>query len=393
MRGALAGAACVAATAVAVLATRHAPYPSGSPIDPSRGWHGAWIAAVIAALVLGGIGVILGRTGALRLRVAVVVAVAVQALPLAAPLLLSQDAYTYWAEARVVTVHASNPYRVTPSQYPSDPATRVASKEWAKETEPYGPAWVAAGALPALAAGRSADRAQLGYRVLALVGVLTLVAIVAFRRRSPAGVALVGWSPLIALHYTGGGHSDALMMAALAGALVLGASPVGAPLWPLAALVKPVPAVFLPLDLARRRLRVSRSFWVALVGSSVALLVVCVGAFGTAWVKGSLEGVHGTSPIGGVHFLTEAGIRHRYAVLMLGLVFVAVYVALLRRAWRDGKGRLGFAAAAFCMCSSLLRPWYALWPLGLAALEDDDLSVLAAFALSAYVLLADAIPT
>ncbi|HEX5450017.1 MAG TPA: hypothetical protein VFW85_08175, partial [Gaiellaceae bacterium] len=189
MRGSLAGAGCVAASVVAVLATRHAPYPSGSPIDPSGAWHGAWIAAVIAVLAFSGIGVVLGRAGALRLRVAVVVAVAVQALPLAAPLLLSQDAYLYWAEARVVTVHSANPYRVTPSQYPSDPATQVASKEWAKEAEPYGPVWVAVGAVPALGAGSSADRAQLAYRALALACVLGLVGVVALRRRSAAGVA------------------------------------------------------------------------------------------------------------------------------------------------------------------------------------------------------------
>ena len=383
----------MAASVVAVLAARHAPYPSGSPIDPPGAWHGTWIAAVIAALVLSGIGVLLGRTGALRLRVAVLVAVAVQAIPLAAPLLLSQDAYTYWAEARVVTVHAANPYRVTPSQYPSDPATRVASTQWAKETEPYGPAWVAVGALPALAAGHSADRAQLGYRVLALVCVLGLVGVVAVRRRNAAGVALVGWSPLVALHFTGGGHSDAVMMLALSGAVVLGGSPGGGPLWPIATLVKAVPAVLLPLELARVRLRVSRGFWISLAGSAITLFIASVAAFGTSWMKGSLEGVHGTSPLGGVHFLTEAGLRHRYAVLIGGLVFVAVYVLLLRSAWRSGKARLGFAAAALCMCSSLLRPWYALWPLGLAALEDDGLSVLAAYALAAYVLLADAIPT
>ncbi|HEX5450417.1 MAG TPA: hypothetical protein VFW85_10225, partial [Gaiellaceae bacterium] len=200
-------------------------------------------------------------------------------------------------------------------------------------------------------------------------------------------------SPLVALHYTGGGHSDAFMMLALSGAVVLGGSPGGGSLWPVAALVKVVPAVFLPLELARVRLRVSRGFWMSLVGSAITLSIASVAAFGASWVNGSLEGVHGTSPLGGVHFLTEAGLRHRYAVLVGALVFAAVYVVLLRGAWRSGKARLGFAAAALCMCSSLLRPWYALWPLGLAALEDDGLSVLAAYALAAYVLLADAIPT
>jgi hypothetical protein len=45
------------------------------------------------------------------------------------------------------------------------------------------------------------------------------------------------------------------------------------------------------------------------------------------------------------------------------------------------------------MCSSLLRPWYGLWPLALAAVEGDGISEAAAYALSAYLLIFDALPT
>lgn len=389
---AVAGGLAVAATAVAAVATRHAEHADGSPVRPSGAWEHAWTAGVLAALVVSGVGVLLARRGVLRLRAAIAVAVVVQALPLVGPLLLSQDAYLYWAEGRVVAVHGQNPYRVTPSRYPTDPSTLAASREWRTQTEPYGPAWVAVGAVPALAAGRSAHDAQLYYRLLALAGVLATLAIVAVRTRSAAAVALLGWSPLVAFHYAGGGHSDAMLTLFLVAAVALGARASGGAAWPVAAMFKAVPVVLLPLELARRRLRVPRRFWVALVGSAVVLAALSFGFFGTGWIVATAAGAHETSPIGGVHFLTEAGLRHRYAVALGALVFVAIYAVLLRQAWRRGRPHLGLALAALCMCSSLLRPWYALWPLAVAALEADGPSQGAAYALSAYVLIADALP-
>jgi hypothetical protein len=316
----------------------------------------------------------------------------VQIAPLAAPLLLSRDAYLYWAEARVVTVHHANPYAVTPTRYPLDPSTAQASAQWRTQTEPYGPAWVALGALPALAAGDSHHRAQLLYRILAAAGILAALAIVAVYTRSARSVAFLGWSPLVALHYAGGGHSDAWMGVALVAAVAWRGTARSGAAWALGSAFKGVPAILLPLELARSRLRLPRRFWIGLVGSSLVIAVVATSLFGARWATASAIGAHGTSPIGGVHFLTEAGVRHRYAVLIGALTFAAIYAVLLREAWRHGRATLSLAASALCMCSSLLRPWYALWPVALAAVEEDGAAELVAYALSAYVLLADAIP-
>jgi hypothetical protein len=87
----------------------------------------------------------------------------------------------------------------------------------------------------------------------------------------------------------------------------------------------------------------------------------------------------------------QLGVRYRYAVVTGALAFAVIYLGLLRSAWRTGRARLSLAATALCLTSSLLRPWYALWPLALAAVEEDELAALAALALSAYVLFADAI--
>ena len=69
-------------------------------------------------------------------------------------------------------------------------------------------------------------------------------------RRRAFAAALVGWNPVVAVHFAGGGHNDALMMALVAAALALGerkrVQAAGAA-WALAVLVKWVPLVVLPL--------------------------------------------------------------------------------------------------------------------------------------------------
>lgn len=391
LAGLIVGPLAIAAIALVVASVRHAPHADGSPIDPRGVWHFVWLASAIGSLAIAGVGFVLARAGLLRLRTAVVVAIVLQALPIASPLLLSRDVYSYWAYARVVTVHHANPYRVVPNTFRADPARQVASAQWRTQTEPFGPTWVGVGALPALAANHSARRAQLLYRLLALACVLATIGLIAVRTRSAAGVVLLGWSPLVALHFAGGGHTDALLTLLLVAALLYERA-LGGALWPVATLVKAVPAVLLPLEVARRRLRMQQSFWLGLIIASVTAALLSTLAFGTGWASTSALAAHGTSPIGGVHFLTELGLRHRYAVVVSGLVFISLYVVLLRLAWVRRQTHLGLAAAALCMCISLLRPWYAIWPLALAALDDDNPSVIAAYSLAAYVLIADALP-
>jgi hypothetical protein len=181
------------------------------------------------------------------------------------------------------------------------------------------------------------------------------------------------------------------MVVALVLAVATRCTPAAGVAWTVGSGFKGVPAILLPLELARTRFRLPLRFWVALVGSGLAFVVVATALFGTGWVSASAVGAHTASPIGGVHFLVERGLRHRYAVVICGLVFVAIYAALFRHAWTTGRARLALAAVALCLLSSLLRPWYALWPVALAAIEADGPGEFAAYALSAYVLFTDAV--
>jgi len=383
-----AGILLVVALAFAVAAARHAQPAEVSPVTPAGAWNGVWIGAVIAALVVYVVALVVVRTG---LAAVLVVAATVQLIPLAAPLLLSKDAYLYWSEARTVLVHHASPYRSTPGDFPADPSTRYVSEEWRNDAAPYSPTWEVLTLVPGAAAGTSHRHAAFAYKLFAVLGVLLTLGLVAWRTRNAAAVALLGWNPLVALHFGGGGHNDGWLMTLVLVGIAAGALARGGAAWSLAAAFKPVPLVLLPLDLAADRLRRPRRFWLGLVAAGIVILAVFGSLWGFGWVRSSLVGVHGASPLGGVHWLTEAGLTHHDAVAVGGLVFVAVYCALLVRAWRSGAAHLALAATTLCLTTSLLRPWYALWPLALAALEEDVVGAAAAVALSAYVLLGDAL--
>jgi hypothetical protein len=386
------GAGVTIAIAIATLASQHAHPAEISPVRPAGTWSTLWTASLVAGFALYVAGVALLRRTQRQALLAFAIAVVIQAIPLGAPLLLSKDAYLYWLDARIVTVHHQSPYRVTPSDVPDDAALPYVSEAWRNDTAPYGPTWEAWSLAPGTAAGADARSAVTAYKLTAAAGVLATLLVVFFVTRRPAAVALLGWSPLLALHFAGGGHSDGWLMALICIGTVAGRRAGGGAAWSLAGAFEPVAAILLPLDLAASRLRRPARFWVGLAATAAVVIAGSAAAWGTGWIRASLVGVHGASPLGGVHWLTEAGLSHRNAVIVGGLLFAVVYVALLWLARRDGRPRLSLAATALCMTTSLLRPWYAIWPLALAAVEADSAGAVAALALSAYLLLADAVP-
>lgn len=388
---ALVGGALVAAIACAVVAARHASLSDVSPVTPTGSWSGVWTWAVVAALALYGIGVVSLRRSRTQIAVAVACALAIQVLPLVAPLLLSKDTYLYWSQARILSAHDGNPYRDAPARFPSDPSFPYVSESWRTNTTEYAPLWELAGVVPATAGGTRPRRAQLAYRIFAVLGVLAAVALVLRRTGNAAAVAFVGWNPLVALHFAGGGHNDAWLAVLLAVAVFGGGSARGGAAWSAATFFKGFPGLFVPLQLARVRLRAQNSFWLGLGAMTAALAVVSFGVFGSAWITTAFTGANTPSGLGGVHWLEQLGLRYRYAVAIGGLLFACVYLALLAHAWRRGRARFSLAASALCLTAAQLRPWYALWPVVLAGAEEDALAAVVAYALTAYLLLADAV--
>ena len=386
--GVLLGGCVLSAVCAATLAARHASPAEVSPVVPHGNWNAVWVASLVvgtAAAALGGIAV---WRSAAPLAPVLAIAIAIQVVPLAAPLLLSKDVYLYWAEARIATAHNSSPYRKTPADFPRDVALPRVSEEWRDARSPYGPTWEALSLVPASVVS-TPRQAVVAYRLLAVAGVLGTLLLIAWATGSAGAVALLGWSPLVALHFAGGGHSDGWLVLLIGIGVVARRRALGGGAWALAAAMKPPPIVFAPLDLAADRFRRPRRFWAGL-GAGIAAVAVATAVWGAGWIRSALVGVHGTSPFGGVHWLMEGGVTHRNAVLAGAAIFAVVFAVLFVDAWRNGRARLSLAALALCLCSSLLRPWYGIWPLALAALELDAVAAIAAFAFSAYLLLADA---
>jgi len=324
------------------------------------------------------------------------VAVAIQVAPLAGPVLLSTDAYTYWAYGRLAAVHDANPYETPPSAFPEDPAFERMGSRWHDTTSVYGPAFTLASEGLAEVGGDSPAAAAWTYRALAAAAMLALVALAAvLARRRALAAAFVGWNPLLAVHFAGGGHNDAWMMALVLGALALGAArrPAAAgAAWALAVAIKWVALVLLPLRVAAERPRLR--WWLGLGATAAVLAALATWAYGLAWVEAFgpvADNLRDQARYSIPHRLTGLGLSETAAAALTATLFGLAYLWLLREAWR-GRPRLGLAAGLLLVATTWLVPWYAVWAVPLAAVEEDDRPArLLALALSAY-LLRDAVP-
>ncbi|MHB8642548.1 MAG: glycosyltransferase 87 family protein [Gaiellaceae bacterium] len=369
------------------LVPRHAGHPTG---DRAWAWWFFWL--LIAAFAVYVAGLLLVRSSAPRVALVGAIAVATQLAPLAAPLLLSTDAWTYWDEGRIAVVDGGNPYRDAPGVFPHDPAFPHVGSAWRETTTVYGPAFTLASEPIARAAGSSAGAAAWIYKTLAALAVLACALLAARLSPRPAlALALVGWNPLLAVHFAGGGHNDswmaALVVAALAAAAA-GRRQLAGVFWALGALVKWVPLVLLPL-----RMLEARASGRHVGHRGFALTAITVGAlatwrYGFAWLHafGSLarnanQETHFSFP----HRLQQLGLPHGAAVALLVAAFAIAYAWLAREALR-GRARLGLATVALLAASPYLAVWYVVWTLPLAAAEDDERAALLGLALCAYLL-------
>jgi hypothetical protein len=329
----------------------------------------ALLAAAFAAYVAGYW--LLRRGG--RFGAVFAVACAIQLVPLAAPLLLSTDALTYWSYARL-----HDPYRQTPADDPVS-ASHVGAA-YLHSTSAYGPAFTLLSKPVGLT--RSPAVAGWSFRIAAAFAVL-LATFLASRRRASAA-ALVGWNPVVAVHFAGGGHNDALMAALVAVALALGdrgrPRPAGVA-WAVAVLVKWVPLVLLPLRALEARATGRRVDHLGFAVAAVATLALATVLWGLHWL-------HAFAPL--AHDVDR---RTSYALPSRlhapAWVFVAAYavayVWLLLQA-AHGRARLGLAWVLLLLCLPYLIVWYVLWPLVASAYDEDRAAIVLTLALCAYLL-------
>jgi hypothetical protein len=256
----------------------------------------------------------------------------------------------------------------------------------------YGPAFTLASEPIARAAGSSSDAAAWIYKCLAAAAVLAAAALAArLSARPTLALALVGWNPLLAVHFAGGGHNDAWLAVLVVGALAAGGAgrrQLAGVCWALGAFVKWVPLILLPLRALEARARDRRVGHIGFALAVSALAAAAVARYGFAWL-------HALGPLARnanhetrwalPHRLEQLGVPRTVAIALFAAAFAAVYAWLAREAWR-GNARLGLATVALLLAAPYLVIWYVVWALPLAAAEDDEPAALLSLALCAYLL-------
>ena len=388
MRGGLRGSpAVVAGTGVLALvaACSAVAWRSSSPVVPTNGGildgRHAWLflALLAGAFALYLLALALLRRCDGRLVAVAVVAAAVQLAPLGAPLLLSTDSWTYWDYGRMATVHHANPYVDRPDAFADDVAFGHMGVAWRHKTSVYGPVFTLASEPIARAAGTSSNAAAWTYKTLAALAVLVAAALAArlAPRRRALALAFVGWNPLLAIHFAGGGHNDAWVGALVLAALALSAGPqrrFAGGVWALAIAVKWVPVVFLLLRLAsdRRPARQATAAGVAAGGSGIA--AVATWRYGWHWLGAVTPLVHNAwleTSYALPHRLEGLGLPRSIAI---GLCVAALVAGLVRmaRGAMTGRARHAMAACLILLTSPYLAVWYLGWVVPLAAADEDD---------------------
>jgi hypothetical protein len=332
------------------------------------------------------------RRAAPQLPAVLAAAFVIQLVPLAGPLLVSTDAWTYWEYGRIAAVHDGNPYVDTPDEFPDDPAYEHAGAAWRDTTSVYGPAFTLLSEVVARSAGSSAAAAAWIYKVLAAAGVLACVLLAArLARNRPYAAALVGWNPLFAVHFAGGGHNDSWPIALTLAALVLAATgrrAAAGVAWAVAILIKWIPLVFFTLRVLEARASRRRVGHAAFAGAVIAVLALATWRYGLDWVRAAgplTRNAEEQSEYALPHRLEQLGVPHVLATGLAVAGFLLGLAWLAREAWR-GRARLGLAGCLLLATTPWLTPWYAIWALPLAAAEEDRRAQLIALGFCAYLL-------
>jgi hypothetical protein len=356
-------------------------------------------------IVCAGYLLVLGAARALSWRVLVPGILGAHLLLLIGPPLISQDVFGYLAFARMGVLHGLDPYTHVAFDIPTDPIYPFIG--WPFQHSPYGPLFTLssyataplgiAGGLWALKTAAVAG---------SLLGVaLTARAAGALGHSRRFAAAFVGLNPVMLELTVGGAHNDTLVLAFLAGALALtagtaiAASPrdrAGAFALAAGVGVKVTAGIVLPfLVLApstwRARARVAIA---AAVGLALVAVVGLIG-FGSH-ALGFLDAVSEQQQLVAVHSIPAETAR------LLGLhgtpdwwrhCFLAAFlVVFLYALWRTARGAdwrvaAGWSTLALLLSTAWLLPWYAVWPLPLAAVCGDRRLRAATLLVCAYAIL------
>jgi hypothetical protein len=358
------------------------------------------------------------------------------------PPLISQDVFGYLDFARLGALHGMDPYTHVAAQAPTDPAYLFVG--WPFQNSPYGPLFTLGSYAIAplgLAGGLWALKALAVATSLAAIALIACAAGVeelsksrsahlpatpaqgsrgfgegsrgfndrsrGLRRIVPASpsarfaAAFVGLNPVLLELAVGGDHNDTLLLLTLAAALLFtaGANPrfrAGAAALVAGIAVKVTAGLALPFLLLapreeRERLRVlgAAALSLALV-AAIGLIGFGSHAFGFAGAvseQQQLVATHSlpaeTARLMGLHG-TPSWWRHCF---IAGFVVVFLYALWRTLRGADWRVAAGWTTLALLLATAWLLPWYAIWPLPLAAVSGDRRLRAATLVFCAYALL------
>jgi hypothetical protein len=376
-----------------------AAWAGGAPLVPADGGRaggaGAAVAVffggLVAAFCAYALALLVLRRGSGRLALVAAIAAVVQLLPLAAPPLLSTDAWTYWEYGEIAEA-GGNPYRDPPLAFPANPAYDDAGAAWRDTTSVYGPVFTLLSEGVARAVGTSSAAAAWVFKLLAAVSMLALTALAALLARDRAlAAAFVGWNPLLAVHFAGGGHNDALMLAFVLGALALAAGGrrgAAAVAWVVSIAVKWVSGIFFLLRAVEARAARRPVAHFAFAAAALGVALAATWRYGVEWLRAFAplaQNADTSTSYALPSRLELLGLPRPVALGLAAAVLLGGLALLARRAHR-GEPYLGRTGCLLVATTPYLAPWYAVWAVPLAGADDDPPAQLAALALCAYLL-------
>ncbi len=330
----------------------------------------------------------------------------------------SADVFDSMAYGRIAVQWHGNPFYQTLSQY-NDPLAQYAG--WPFATSAYGPLWVMLCALASALAGGDVLANLLIFKLMGLVFYCGCVVVVAalLRRHAPeralAGTCLFALNPLVLYETAGNGHNDivlAFCLLLLAAALAHRHHTLAVAALTAGVLVKYIPVLLAPLLLAYslRALPNGRARVRYLLVSAAVGGVLALAAWAPFWRGGDIASIQRRTILftTSLPAFVETQLRteldpalSRYLVSRAALVLAVLVAYALgwhtwwrtafalrspagrRRAWlepiRAGHMLLLFYLMVACLW---FQPWYALWPLALAALLPESTLVYLALLLA-----------
>lgn len=321
----------------------------------------------------------------------------------------ASDIFDYIIFGRILAIYQANPFYTIPAHFPHDPVLPYVG--WSRSSFGYGPLWAL------LSAGQSWVALKLGDSLLTQVLIYKLGAIAAsavtavaiagiLRREAPErallGVYLWSWNPLQLFVTAGNGHNDSVMVAPMLLSLWLATRQRWSSALLVAltgALIKYIPLLLVPLlgVAALRRLH-GGARWRFVITTAFGASALIGAAFVPFWRGGDILSISlrarlfTTSLPAWLLSLSDPRLDHGQLQSLLaraGLLALAVMLLImLRFVWRSPTV-LDLAQAAtalflFYLLAVVLwfQPWYAIWPLALAALLPDSALVAAALLLT-----------